>query len=107
MKQEAVLSHSTILPDLCLGRLAEGRYVIVHKAGDPFVTLLKASDGKATRGSYNLQQVHSSCPRPAAPGAIPWIPVDPAIVLPFHLRHGRIPCSFPVAHVLKVTALKM
>lgn len=117
MKQETPVSHNMIrfvgfslqhpLPYICLGRLTEGRYLIAHKAGEPFVTLLKAADGKVTRGSYNLQQVHSSVPRPPASGAVPWIPVDPTVVLPFHQRHGRIPCSFPVAHVPKVTeALK-
>lgn len=70
------------------------------------MTLLKAADEKVTRGSYNLQQVHSSVPRPPASGTVPWIPVDPGVVLPFHQRHGRIPCSFPVTHGLKVTALK-
>lgn len=113
MRQEAPLSNNTIwfvcfclqhtLPDICLGRLAEGRYLIVHKAGEPFVALMKEVGGKVTRGSYNLQQVHGSVPRPPASGAIPWIPVDPAVVLPFHQRHGRIPCSFPVTNVLKVT----
>lgn len=113
MRQETPLSNSTIwfvcfclqhtLPDFCRGRLAEGRYLIVHKAGEPFVALMKEAGGKVTRGSYNLQQVHSSVPRPPASGAIPWIPVDPAVVLPFHQRHGRIPCSFPVTNVLKVT----
>lgn len=110
MKQEAPTSHNMIRfvgfrlqHTLPLGRLTEGRYLIAHKAGEPFVTLLKAADGKVTRGSYNLQQVHSSVPRPPASGAVPWIPVDPTVVLPFHQRHGRIPCSFPVAHVPKVT----
>lgn len=110
MRQEApVPQHDRVcfcphtLPDVCLGRLAEGRYLITHKAGEPFVALVKEAGGKMTRGSYNLQQVHSSIPRPPASGAIPWIPVDPAVVLPFHQRHGRIPCSFPVTHVLKVT----
>lgn len=113
MRQGAPLSNNTIwfvcfclqhtLPDICLGRLAEGRYLIVHKAGEPFVALMKEAGGKVTRGSYNLQQVHSSVPRPPASGAIPWIPVDPAVVLPFHQKHGRIPCSFPVTNVLKVT----
>ncbi|XP_011605663.2 little elongation complex subunit 2 isoform X1 [Takifugu rubripes] len=84
-----------------LSGLAEGRYLIVHKAGEPFVALMKEAGGKVARGSYNLQQVHSSVPRPPASGAIPWIPVDPAVVLPFHQRHGRIPCSFPVTNVLK------
>ncbi|XP_061577810.1 little elongation complex subunit 2 isoform X2 [Cololabis saira] len=70
--------------------LDEGQYLIVHKAGDPFVTLLKAG-----RGSYNLQQVHGSAPQPPTSCHVPWIPVDPAVVLPFHRKHGRVPCTFP------------
>ncbi|KAM9351824.1 little elongation complex subunit 2 [Symphorus nematophorus] len=76
--------------------LEEGQYLIVHKAGEPFVTLLKAANGKVSRGSYNLQQVHSSVPQPPASGLVPWIPVDPAVVLPFHQKQSRVPCTFPI-----------
>lgn len=79
-----------------LCRLEEGRYLIAHKAGEPFVTLLKATNGKVSRGAYNLQQVHSSVPQPPTPSLVPWIPVDPAVVLPFHQKHGRVPCTFPL-----------
>ncbi|XP_041795073.1 little elongation complex subunit 2 [Chelmon rostratus] len=77
-------------------RLEEGQYLIAHKAGEPFVTFLKATNGKVSRGAYNLQQVHSSVPQPPASGPVPWIPVDPAVVLPFHQKHGRVPCTFPL-----------
>ncbi|XP_072241970.1 little elongation complex subunit 2 isoform X2 [Leuresthes tenuis] len=75
--------------------LEEGQYLITHKAGEPFVTLLKSSKGKVSRAAYNLQQIHSSVPQPRASGLVPWIPVDPAVVLPFHRKHGRVPCTFP------------
>uniref|UniRef100_A0A8C2YWB1 Interactor of little elongation complex ELL subunit 2 n=2 Tax=Cyclopterus lumpus TaxID=8103 RepID=A0A8C2YWB1_CYCLU len=75
--------------------LEEGQYLIAHKAGEPFVTLLKEANGKGSRGAYNLQQLHSSVPQPPASGLVPWIPVDPAVVLPFHQKHGRVPCTFP------------
>ncbi|XP_047452874.1 little elongation complex subunit 2 [Mugil cephalus] len=75
--------------------LEEGQYLIAHKAGEPFVTLLKAANGKVSRGAYDLQQVHGSVPQPPASGPVPWIPVDPAVVLPFHQKHGRVPCTFP------------
>ncbi|XP_069019363.1 little elongation complex subunit 2 isoform X1 [Embiotoca jacksoni] len=78
-----------------LSGLGEGQYLIVHKAGEPFVTLLKAANGNASRGAYNLQQVHSSVPQPPTSGSVPWIPVDPAVLLPFHQKHGRVPCTFP------------
>ncbi|KAM6936942.1 little elongation complex subunit 2 [Xenentodon cancila] len=75
--------------------LEEGQYLIVHKAGEPFVTLLKSVTGKVSRGAYNLQQVHGSAPLPPTSCHVPWVPVDPAVVLPFHSRHGRVPCTFP------------
>ncbi|KAA8590098.1 hypothetical protein FQN60_014032 [Etheostoma spectabile] len=83
--------------------LEEGRYLIVHKAGEPFVTLLKAANGKVSRGAYNLQQVHSSVPTLPGPGLVPWIPVDPTVVLPFHQKHGRVPCTFPPTPFIKTT----
>ncbi|TNN00483.1 hypothetical protein fugu_011729 [Takifugu bimaculatus] len=78
-----------------LSGLAEGRYLIVHKAGEPFVALMKEAGGKVARGSYNLQQVHSSVPRPPASGAIPWIPVDPAVVLPVPPEARPDPLQLP------------
>ncbi|XP_077372997.1 little elongation complex subunit 2 [Festucalex cinctus] len=78
-----------------LTKMEEGQYLITHKAGEPFVTLLKASDGKASRTAYDLHQVHSGLPRTPAAGPVPWLPVDPAVVLPFHKKHGRVPCLFP------------
>ncbi|XP_040024735.2 little elongation complex subunit 2-like [Gasterosteus aculeatus] len=74
--------------------LEEGRYLIAHKAGEPFATLLKAANGKASRGAYDLQKLHNSVPRPLAPGLVPWIPVDPAVVMSFHKKHRRVPCKF-------------
>lgn len=90
------ISDSATLTDITFYfRLDEGEYLMVHKAGEPFVTLLKAAGGKVSRGAYNLQQVHSSVPQPPSLGPVPWIPVDPAVVLPFHQQHGRVPCTFP------------
>ncbi|XP_070687512.1 little elongation complex subunit 2 [Pempheris klunzingeri] len=81
--------------------LEEGQYLMAHKAREPFVTLLKAANGKVSRGAYNLQQVHSSVPQPPASGLVPWIPVDPAVVLPFHQKHSHVPCTFPVKPIFK------
>ncbi|XP_014323982.1 little elongation complex subunit 2 [Xiphophorus maculatus] len=75
--------------------LDKGQYLIVHKTGEAFVTLLKAGGEKVSRGAYNLQQNHSSVSQPPKLGIVPWIPVDPAVVLPFHQQHGRVPCTFP------------
>nr|XP_020486926.1 little elongation complex subunit 2 isoform X1 [Labrus bergylta] len=81
--------------------LEEGHYLITHEAGKPFVTFLKEAKGKVSRGSYNLQQAHSTVPKHPASDLVPWIPVDPAVVLPFHLKHGRAPCTFPITPMLK------
>lgn len=76
-------------------RLEEGRYLVAHKAGEPIVTLFKEAEGKGRQGVYDLQQIHSSVPQPPASGLIPWLPVDPAVCLPFHISHSRVPCTFP------------
>ncbi|XP_018619500.2 little elongation complex subunit 2 [Scleropages formosus] len=76
--------------------LQEGRYLLNHKAGEPIVTIAKATDGKKiSRATYDLHQAHSGIPQPPANGAVPWVPVDPSRVLSFHLKHGRVPCTFP------------
>ncbi len=75
-------------------RLQEGRYLLVHKPREGFMTIFKASDEtKAARGVYHLQHAHCGPPAPS-PG-IPWVPLDPSYVLPFHQKHSRPPCTFP------------
>lgn len=74
--------------------LQEGRYLLVHKPREGFVTIFKASDEtKAACGVYHLQHAH--CGPPAVSPGIPWVPLDPSYVLPFHQKHGRPPCTFP------------
>ncbi|XP_034032372.1 little elongation complex subunit 2 isoform X2 [Thalassophryne amazonica] len=84
-----------------LTKLDEGRYLIAHKAREPFVTILKAVNGKGNRGEYSLQQVHSSLPQPPTSSLVPWLPVDPDVVLPFHQKYGRVPCTFPPRSFMK------
>nr|XP_061812799.1 little elongation complex subunit 2-like [Nerophis lumbriciformis] len=78
-----------------LTKMEAGQYLITHKPGEPFVTLLKTADGKASRTAYDLRQVHSGLPQTPTSGSVPWIPVDPTVVMPFHKKHGRVPCTFP------------
>ncbi|XP_073688457.1 little elongation complex subunit 2 [Garra rufa] len=74
--------------------LQEGRYLLVHKPREGFVTIFKASDEtKAARGVFHLQNAH--CGPPAVTPGIPWIPLDPSHILPFHQKHCRPPCIFP------------
>uniref|UniRef100_A0A3P8XEL9 Little elongation complex subunit 2 C-terminal domain-containing protein n=1 Tax=Esox lucius TaxID=8010 RepID=A0A3P8XEL9_ESOLU len=76
--------------------LSEGHYLIGHKAGEPFVTIFKAVEGRrVVRGVYDLQQTHSRVPSIPDIGPSSWVPLDPAVVLPFHQKHGRPPCIFP------------
>ncbi|KAF4081353.1 hypothetical protein AMELA_G00160400 [Ameiurus melas] len=75
--------------------LQEGRYLLGHKSGEAFLTIFKASDGKKpTRSVYDLQAVH--CGPPVIPEAkVPWVPVDPFHLMPFHKKYCRPPCTFP------------
>ncbi|XP_051975189.1 little elongation complex subunit 2 [Xyrauchen texanus] len=74
--------------------LQEGRYLLVHKPQEGFVTIFKASDGdKPARSLYHLQNVH--CGPPVVSTGVPWVPLDPLHVLPFHQKHNRPPCTFP------------
>ncbi|XP_077566532.1 little elongation complex subunit 2 [Stigmatopora nigra] len=82
-----------------LTKMEAGQYLITHKAGEPFVTLLKAANGKASRTAFDLRQVHDGLPQTPTSGPVPWIPVDPSVVLPFHKKHGRVPCTFPPHNV--------
>ncbi|XP_041082862.1 little elongation complex subunit 2 [Polyodon spathula] len=76
--------------------LQEGKYLLSHKAGDPLVTIFKDCDGKtASRATYNLHRAHSSLPEALSPLSVPWVPLDPSLLLPYHLKHGIVPCTFP------------
>ncbi|KAG9352352.1 hypothetical protein JZ751_020765 [Albula glossodonta] len=76
--------------------LQEGRYLLCHKPGEPFITILKASKGKKmTRATYDLHEAHSDLPKTPTHGPVPWLPVDPSTALSFHNKHSRIPCTFP------------
>ncbi|KAG1939343.1 little elongation complex subunit 2 isoform X1 [Pimephales promelas] len=74
--------------------LQEGQYLLVHKPREGFVTIFKAtSETKAARSLYHMQTAH--CGLPAVSPGVPWVPLDPLHVLPFHQQHNRPPCTFP------------
>ncbi|XP_029430782.1 little elongation complex subunit 2 isoform X2 [Rhinatrema bivittatum] len=75
--------------------LQEGSYLLNHAAGDSSVSIYKSYLGKVTRTAYNLHQAHSCLPQVPSTLSVPWVPLDPTLVLPYHLTHGRIPCTFP------------
>ncbi|KAK3558919.1 hypothetical protein QTP86_032183 [Hemibagrus guttatus] len=75
--------------------LQEGRYLLGHKSGEAFLTIFKATDGKKpTRSVRDLQDVH--CGPPLVPEAkVPWVPLDPNYLMPYHKKYCRPPCTFP------------
>lgn len=86
-----ILQH--VLKKLC--SLQEGSYLLSHAAEDSSLLIYKTSDGKVNRTAYNLHRAH--CDLPAVPSnlSVPWVPLDPSCLLPYHIHHGRIPCTFP------------
>ncbi|NWT17572.1 ICE2 protein, partial [Vireo altiloquus] len=77
--------------------LEEGSYLLTHAAGDSSVGIYKSSPDKSTRSSYNLHKAHSDLPAVPASLSVPWVPLDPNLPLPYHISHGRVPCTFPPA----------
>ncbi|XP_036909918.1 little elongation complex subunit 2 isoform X2 [Sturnira hondurensis] len=78
-----------------LSSLQEGSYLLSHAAEDSSLLIYKASDGKVTRTMYNLHKTHCGLPGVPASLSVPWVPLDPGLLLPYHIHHGRIPCTFP------------
>ncbi|NWV78376.1 ICE2 protein, partial [Dasyornis broadbenti] len=77
--------------------LEEGSYLLTHAAGDSSVAIYKSSPDKTTRASYNLHKAHCDLPAVPATLSVPWVPLDPSLPLPYHISHGRVPCTFPPA----------
>ncbi|XP_062945703.1 little elongation complex subunit 2 isoform X2 [Cynocephalus volans] len=78
-----------------LSSLQEGSYLLSHAAEDSSLLIYKTSDGKVTRTAYNLHKTHCSLPGVPSTLSVPWVPLDPSLLLPYHIHHGRIPCTFP------------
>ncbi|KAM6201718.1 little elongation complex subunit 2 [Rhynchocyon petersi] len=78
-----------------LSSLQEGSYLLSHAAEDSSLLIYKTSDGKVTRTAYNLHKAHSDLPAVPSSLSVPWVPLDPNLLLPYHIHHGRIPCTFP------------
>ncbi|NXX62232.1 ICE2 protein, partial [Scopus umbretta] len=77
--------------------LQEGSYLLTHAAGDSSVAIYKSSLDKTMRASYNLHKAHCDLPTAPATLSVPWVPLDPSLPLPYHMNHGRVPCTFPPA----------
>lgn len=75
--------------------LQEGSYLLSHAAEDSSLLIYKNSDEKFSRTAYNLHKAHCSLPTVPSSLSVPWVPLDPTVLLPYHIHHGRIPCTFP------------
>lgn len=69
--------------------------MLSHAAEDSSLLIYKTADGKVTRTTYNLHKTHCSLPSVPSSLSVPWVPLDPSLLLPYHIHHGRIPCTFP------------
>uniref|UniRef100_A0A8C9AKC1 Interactor of little elongation complex ELL subunit 2 n=1 Tax=Prolemur simus TaxID=1328070 RepID=A0A8C9AKC1_PROSS len=78
-----------------LSSLQEGSYLLSHASEDSSLLIYKTSDGKVTRTAYNLHKTHGGLPGVPSSLSVPWVPLDPSLLLPYHIHHGRIPCTFP------------
>lgn len=97
MKQKKSYLNSILHFELYRFSLQEGSYLLTHAAGDSSVAIYKSSLDKTTRASYNLHKAHCDLPTVPATLSVPWVPLDPSIPLPYHMNHGRVPCTFPPA----------
>lgn len=90
-----------------LTSLQEGSYLLSHAAEDSSLLIYKASDGKVTRTAYNLHKAHCDLPVVPSSLSVPWVPLEPSCLLPYHVHHGRIPCTFPPKSVRPAAQLKV
>ncbi|XP_023365904.1 little elongation complex subunit 2 isoform X1 [Otolemur garnettii] len=90
-----------------LSSLQEGSYLLSHAAEDSSLLIYKTSDGKITRTAYNLHKTHCGLPGVPSSLSVPWVPLDPSLLLPYHIHHGRIPCTFPPKSLDPITQPKV
>nr|XP_013000939.1 little elongation complex subunit 2 isoform X1 [Cavia porcellus]XP_013000940.1 little elongation complex subunit 2 isoform X1 [Cavia porcellus] len=90
-----------------LSSLQEGSYLLSHAAEDSSLLIYKASDGKVTRTAYNLHKTHCDLPGVPTTLSVPWVPLDPSLLLPYHVHHGRVPCTFPPKPVSPTSSQKV
>ncbi|XP_073435604.1 little elongation complex subunit 2 [Dendrobates tinctorius] len=74
----------------------DGSYLLSHVSGDSSVYLYKSTEDHK-RGVYNLHDAHSHAPKAPSSLSVPWVPLNPNLLLKYHILHGRPPCTFPPA----------
>ncbi|KAM5172618.1 little elongation complex subunit 2 isoform 2-T2 [Mantella aurantiaca] len=80
--------------------LQDGSYLLSHASQDSSVCLYKTCTDK-TRGTYNLHEAHSNLPMAPSSLSVPWVPLNPNLLLSYHIHHGRPPCTFPPVPIVK------
>nr|DBA31611.1 TPA: hypothetical protein GDO54_007420 [Pyxicephalus adspersus] len=108
---------STFKPAICLNilrhilkwltcSLDDGSYLLSHASKDSSVCLYKTGTDK-TSGTYNLHEAHSNPPKAPSSLSVPWVPLNPNLLLSYHIHHGRPPCTFPPVPVVNTGNPKM
>ncbi|KAK3104372.1 hypothetical protein FSP39_000408 [Pinctada imbricata] len=79
-----------------LHQLEEGKYVLQHAACSNLCNIKKATENNQKRGSYDLHFHHHNVfgVDEVVRRRVPWVPIDPTIILPYHSKNGRIPATF-------------
>ncbi|KAG8576169.1 hypothetical protein GDO81_009790 [Engystomops pustulosus] len=72
----------------------DGSYLLSHVSGDSSVYLYKSTKDQQ-RGAYNLHEAHCNPPKAPSSLSVPWVPLNPNLLLKYHIQHGRPPCTFP------------
>ncbi|XP_076461785.1 uncharacterized protein LOC143294239 [Babylonia areolata] len=75
-----------------LTELPAGSYLLSHEAGSSTVQL--KSGTSVRRGSHDLRSHYMGLMMQEADKSVPWVPVDPTLMLPHHWRMGLIPATF-------------
>ena len=73
-----------------LTSLVPGQYLLSHAPGNAQAHIKKTARSNA--GCYDLKMAYTNIRVDSE--ALPWVPVDPNVLLPVHEQHGRIPCTF-------------
>ncbi|XP_018410135.1 PREDICTED: little elongation complex subunit 2 [Nanorana parkeri] len=89
-----------------LTSLQDGSYLLSHASKDSSVCLYKSGTDK-TRGTYNLLEAHSDLPKAPSSLSVPWVPLNPNLLLSYHIHHGRPPCTFPPVPAAKAGIPKL
>ncbi|XP_078335724.1 uncharacterized protein LOC111134206 isoform X2 [Crassostrea virginica] len=77
-----------------LHQLSPGQYVLSHKRSSNKCVIRKATEDNK-RGSYDLHFNQLGYADPNVDKMkVPWTPLDPTIMIPYHTLNGRIPLTF-------------